>query len=49
MAKPAVLNHNMPRGDEVMSKMGAVLAQAFLIIGVFLLLGMILLPALAAR
>ena len=48
MTKPAVLHHSIPRGDEVMSRLGAVLAQAFLIIGVFLLLGMILLPALAA-
>ena len=49
MTKPAVLHHNVPRGHGGISKMGAVLAQAFLIVGVFLLLGMILLPALAAR
>lgn len=47
MTKPVVLHHTMPRGDEVMSKLGAVVSQALVILAVLLLLGIILLPALA--
>jgi len=47
MTKPAVLDHSMPRGGEVMSKLGAVVTQALLVLAVLLLLGIILLPALA--